>query len=74
MKNKRGHSGTDLVQLCKTKIAINEKGGMDDDEFEIYITNSTVPLFSDAKDIPGKRVIIKIDTDLFEKIPNCFQR
>ena len=34
---------------------------MDDDEFEIYITNIIVLLFPDAKDIPGKRAIINID-------------
>ena len=42
-------------------IDTNEKGGMGDDEFEIYITNSIVPIIPYAKDIPGKRVIIKID-------------
>ena len=35
---------------------------MYDDEFEIYITNSIVPLFLDARYITGKRVIIDIDS------------
>ena len=33
---------------------MNEKGGMDDDEF--------VPLYPNAKNKPGQRVIIKVDS------------
>ena len=43
---------------------MNDKGGMGDDDFEIYILNSIIPIFPYAKDIPGKRVIIKIDIEL----------
>ena len=31
----------------------NEKGGMDEVEFEKYLINSIVPLYPDAKNIPG---------------------
>ena len=48
-------------------LDINEKEGMGDDEFEIYTTNSIVPIFPYAKYIPGKRVIIKIDIKLVQK-------
>ena len=51
-----------MVQEWPPTIRMNEKGSMDDDEFEIYITNSIVLLFSDAKYIPGKRFIINIDS------------
>ena len=60
MNNTRGQFGTDSVQEWPTTIEMNEKGGMDNYKFEIY--NSIVPLFPDVKDIPGKRVIIKIDS------------
>ena len=62
MKNNWGQFGTDLVQEWPPTIRMNEKGSMDDDEFEIYITNSIVLLFSDAKYIPGKRFIININS------------
>ena len=41
---------------------MNEKVGIDNDEFEIYITSSIVHLFPDTKYIPGKIFIIKIDS------------
>ena len=62
MNNTRGQFGTYLVQEWPTTIGTNEKGGMGNYKLEIYITNSIVPLFPDVKDIPGKIVIIKIDS------------
>jgi hypothetical protein len=41
---------------------MNEKGGMMDDEFEKYIDNSIVPLYPDLADMPGKRVLLKVDS------------
>ncbi len=35
---------------------------MDREEFEKYIFNGNVPLYPNALDIPGKRVLIKIDS------------
>jgi hypothetical protein len=43
-------------------IGMNEKGGMTDDEFEKYIDNSIVPLYPDLEDMPGKRVLLKVDS------------
>ena len=44
-------------------MGLNEKGGMDDEEFFKYLLNSIVPLFTDTvADDPGKRVLIKIDS------------
>jgi hypothetical protein len=34
---------------------------MDDDKFEKYLKNSIIPLYPDALDVLGKRVIIKVD-------------
>ena len=35
-------------------IGLNEKGGMDKEEFAKYIRNSILPLYPDAMDVPGK--------------------
>jgi hypothetical protein len=40
----------------------NEKGGMDEEEFAKYLFNSIVPLFPHAKDKPGHRVLLKVDS------------
>ncbi len=48
---------------------MNAKGGMDDHEFEKYVTNLLVPLFPDSEDAPGKRVIIKLDSG-----PGCLNK
>ena len=42
--------------------AMKLKGGMDEREFRSYFFNSIVPLFPDAEDVTGKRVIIKVDS------------
>jgi hypothetical protein len=34
---------------------------MSEDEFEIYIMNSILPFFPDAREISGKRVLLKIN-------------
>jgi hypothetical protein len=36
---------------------------MDDEEFEKYLLSLIVPLYHNAKDRPGKRVILKVDSD-----------
>jgi hypothetical protein len=41
---------------------MNEKGGMNDEEFERYINNTIIPLFPDMEDTPGKRVLLKVDS------------
>jgi hypothetical protein len=40
---------------------MNKEGGMDEVEFEKYVMNSIVPLYPDSDDVPGKRVMIKVD-------------
>jgi hypothetical protein len=37
---------------------------MDDEEFKKYLINSMMPLYPKAKDRPGKRVILKVDSGL----------
>ena len=41
---------------------MNTKGGMDDNEFELYLLNAVFPLFPDAKYQKGKRVLLKVDS------------
>ena len=41
---------------------LNEKGGMDDAEFKKYVKNNIMPLYLDALDVPGKRVMVKVDS------------
>ncbi len=43
-------------------VGMNEKGGMNDEEFECSVNNSIVPLFPDLKDTPGKRILLKVDS------------
>ena len=40
----------------------NEKGRMNEVEFEKYLLNSIVPLYPDAKNMPGHRVLLKVDS------------
>jgi hypothetical protein len=41
---------------------MNEKGGMNDKEFERYINNTIIPLFPDTEDMPGKHILLKVDS------------
>jgi hypothetical protein len=44
-------------------IRMNKKRGMMDKEFEKYINNSIVPLYPDLKDMPGKCVLLEVDSN-----------
>jgi hypothetical protein len=57
-----GKFGKDKVCSWPVTFGQNEKGGMDDEEFEKYLMNLIVPLYPNTKDRPGKRVILKIDS------------
>jgi hypothetical protein len=54
--------GRETAQPTAISYGMNEKGGMDEIEFEKYIKNSILHLYPDACDVPGKRVIIKVDS------------
>ena len=43
-------------------FGMNPKGGMDDEQFEKYVEGSLFPLYPDAEDVPGKRVILAPDS------------
>jgi hypothetical protein len=41
---------------------MNEKGGMNNEEIELYIDKNIVPLFPDLEDMPGKCILLKVDS------------
>jgi hypothetical protein len=43
-------------------FGMNEKAGMNAVELNKYIANSILPLFPDMEDVPGKRVLLKVDS------------
>ncbi len=50
----RGRFGCEEERVWPCTIGMNEKGGMNDDEFDKYIDNSIVPLYPDLEDTQGK--------------------
>jgi hypothetical protein len=65
----RGKLGTDCEKEWSVTLAMIFKGGMEEREFRSYFSNyivllflAIVQLFSDAEDVRGKRVIIKVDS------------
>ena len=62
MHDVRGKFGNEENKIWPVTLGMNEKGGMDDDEFEKYIHTSIVPLYPDVSNTKGKRVLIKIDS------------
>jgi hypothetical protein len=57
-----GRFGCDKEMVWPCTISLNEKGGMNDKEFDRYIDNSIVPLYPDLEDILGKQVLLKVDS------------
>ena len=62
MPNVVGTFGNTVEKAWPVTYGMNEKGGMDNVEFEMYIFGSIVALYPDAKDEDGKRVMIKVDS------------
>ena len=58
----KGTFGTDCENDWPVALGMNLKGRMDEKEFRSYFLNSIVPLFPDAQDVKGKRVIMKVDS------------
>jgi len=57
-----GKFGCEEEKSWPMTFAMNAQGGMDDAEFRDYLRNSIVPLYPDAKDKKGKRVMLKVDS------------
>jgi hypothetical protein len=62
MLNVKGTFGFENEQVFPCTYGLNEKGGMDAKEFEEYYMTNIVRLYPDAADVPGKRVMTKIDS------------
>ena len=62
MPHVRGKSGTPEEQAWTITVGMNARGGMDDVEFDDYLSNSLIPLYPGAEDVNGKRVIFKLDS------------
>ena len=45
-----------------TAFRMNEKGGMNELEFEKYMEDNLIRLYPDAADIPSMRVLLKVDS------------
>ena len=57
-----GNFGHETEQSFPVTIGMNEKGGMDDDQFAKYLLNLISAIFPDCADKRGRRVIINIDS------------
>jgi hypothetical protein len=64
--NTCGRIGCDEDRVWPCTIGLNEKGSINNEEFDKYIDNSIVPLYPDLEDMPGKQVFLKVDSS-----PGC---
>jgi len=61
-KDVRGRFGFPSTRPLPCSFGLNEKGGMNAEELKKYFFKNVLPLYPDAEDSPGKRVIIKVDS------------
>ena len=62
MPHVRGKFGAPEEQAWPITIGINARGGMDNVEFDEYLSNSLIPLYPGAGDVKVKRVLFKLDS------------
>ena len=62
MESVRGRYGFEEITKRGVTVNSNKKGGMDAIEFQKYLESSIVPLYPDARDEPGLRVAILVDS------------
>ena len=55
-----GNFGCEEERYHPVTIGMNDKGGMDGEEYENYILNIMYNIFTGVADKPGKRVLINI--------------
>jgi len=58
----RGKFGHPQSKLFPVTFGMNEKGGMNAVELQKYMDVAIFPLFPDISDMPGKRVLMKVDS------------
>jgi hypothetical protein len=54
--------GFETLQERPCTFGMNEKAGMNSIELQKYIDNAILPLFPDMEDVPGKRILLKVDS------------
>jgi len=57
-----GKFGFDEPKELPTTFGLNEKGGMNTIELDKHIKKAILPLYPDVADVPGKRVLLKVDS------------
>jgi hypothetical protein len=62
VKKVQGKFGFTEERTFDVTIGMNEKTGMTSEELDKYIDNSILPLYPDIEDVPGKRLLIKLDS------------
>ena len=62
MLDVRGTFGHDTKQSFPISIGLNNKGGIDEEEFFEYLKKSIMKLWPDAAPVKGKWVVIKVDS------------
>jgi hypothetical protein len=62
MQTMRGKFGHRVAQKFAPTFGFNEKGGMDNKEFSRYLLDLTSRLYPDRADVPGQRVLVKVDS------------
>ena len=62
MQQTIGTFGLGEEKSLPVSLGMNEKGGMDEEEFAKYIRNAIMPLYPNAAPVKGKWVILKCDS------------
>jgi hypothetical protein len=62
LRRTKGIFGLGEEKSLPASLRMNEKGGMDQEEFAKYICNAIMPLYPDAAPEKGKWVILKCDS------------
>jgi len=60
--NVLGTFGHESERVLPTTFGLNTKGGMNTIELDKYIKKAILPLYPDVADVPGKRVLLKVDS------------
>ncbi len=60
--NTCGRFGCEEYREWLCIVGMNEKGGMNNKKFERYFDNSIVLLFPNLEDMPGKCILLKVDS------------
>jgi len=60
IRGKFGHAHTKTFPVT---FGMNEKGGMNSIELQMYVDMAIFPLYPDIADVPGKRVLMKVDSE-----------